>query len=90
MPEKKRDETRRLLKIFGVAMTDFEDESKELLNRIQALEGRTGDELAGVLRDFLELIAESTEKWQATTDHLFSMQRKMLADIVTALPERRG
>lgn len=90
MPEKKRDETRRVLKIFGVAVTDFEEESKELLDRVQALEGRSGDELVGVLRDLLELVAESTEKWQAASDHLFNMQRRVLADVVGALPARGG
>lgn len=87
MPQKRPDDTRRLLKIFGVAVTDFEDESRELLERIRALEGRPDDELVAALRDMLELVAESSEKWQAVTEHLFGMQRRTLSEVVAALPD---
>jgi hypothetical protein len=85
MDEKKRDETRRMLKIFGIAVTDFEEESKELLSRVQSLEAGASDELVGTLRDLLELISETNEKWQTATEYLFGLQRRVLADVVRLL-----
>ncbi len=85
MDEKKRDETRRMLKIFGIAVTDFEEESKELLSRVQSLEAGASEELVGTLRDLLELISETNEKWQTATEYLFGLQRRVLADVVRLL-----
>lgn len=85
MDEKKRDETRRMLKIFGIAVTDFEQESKELLSRVQSLEAGASDELVGTLRDLLELISETNEKWQMATEYLFGLQRRVCADAIRLL-----
>lgn len=80
------DDTRRLLRTFGVSVTDFERESEELLERIRALGEEPGEELVAELRDLLELIADSNAKWQKVTEQLFETQRRVLADVVQALP----
>ena len=80
------DDTRRLLRTFGVAVTDFERESEELLERIRGLGEEPGEELVAELRDLLELIADSNAKWQKVTEQLFETQRRVLADVVQALP----
>jgi hypothetical protein len=85
--KERRDDTRKLLKGFGVAVTDFEQESEELLVRVRALKKQPGEDLIAELRDLLELIADSNAKWQKVTEHLFDAQRRVLADVVQALPK---
>ncbi len=83
---------RKLLKLFGVAVTNFESESQELLNRINALGPDGGGDLVAPLRDLIELLADTNRRWQEVTQHLFSAQHRVLAGIVGALrsPESRG
>ncbi len=86
MTEKRAEDARKLLKLFGVAVTDFEAESQELLNRVQALGPGAGGDLVAPLRDLVELIADTNRRWQEVTEHLFSGQQRVLAEIVKALP----
>ncbi len=85
MPEKAED-TRKLLKLFGVAVTDFEEGSGELVDRIGELGDADGEVVAAV-RELLEMIMNMNEKWQAATDRMFETQRQVLARVVRALPE---
>lgn len=86
MMEKRADDARKLLKLFGVAVTDFEAESQELLNRIQALGSDAGGDLVAPLRDVVELIADTNRRWHEVTEHLFSGQQRFLAELARALP----
>jgi hypothetical protein len=53
------DETRQLLKIFGVAATDFEAEAQKLAEVAARFSSRTGkDEIAKHLRNVTELCRE--------------------------------
>lgn len=87
MREGKGDDTRKLLKAFGIAVTDFERESEEILDRVRSLEKEAGGDLVAELRDLLELIADSGAKWQRVTEHVFETQRRVLADVLLALPK---
>ncbi len=50
------DETRRLLKIFGVAVTDFEAEAEKLQAAAAQLSADSGkNQIANLLRDATEL-----------------------------------
>lgn len=80
-----RDETRRLLKVFGVSVTDFEEESEKLLERLQRLKTAPEEERVTALRDALELLLDVNGKWQATTEHLFHRQRRFLEQVLEAL-----
>jgi hypothetical protein len=86
----RRDETRRLLKVFGVAVTDFEEESETLLSRLASTVGRPATEAVPAVRDALELLLEVNQKWLATTHHLFETQRRFLEQAIAALPEEGG
>jgi hypothetical protein len=80
------DETRKILKIFGVAVTDFEEESERLLSRI-AEAGANSAAAVPALRDALELMREVNQKWIATTEHLFRIQGRFLDRALESLPE---
>lgn len=78
------DETRKILKIFGVAVTDFEEESERLLSRIA---GADPSSAVPALRDALELLREVNQKWLGTTEHLFQIQQRFLERALESLPE---
>lgn len=78
------DETRKVLKLFGVAVTDFEAESERLLARLEATPRSTAETLSA-LRDALELLREVHGKWLATTEHLAGIQQRFLERAAAAL-----
>ena len=74
------DETRKLLKIFGVAVTDFEAESEKLeaaAAQLSALSGK--EQIAKLLKDATELCRELNTRWLETTQHVFAIQDRLLA-----------
>ena len=86
MSERNGD-TRKLLKVFGVAVTDFEEAADALSERVKELGDDADGELVEALHELLDLVAETNEKWQLVTDHLFEFQRQVISDITRALPE---
>jgi len=61
------DETRRLLKIFGVAVTDFEAEAEKLQAAAAQLSADSGkNQIAKLLRDATELCGELNNRWLET------------------------
>ena len=74
------DETRKLLKIFGVAVTDFEAEAEKLEVIAGKLSGDSGkDQTAKLLKDATELCRELNTRWLETTQHVFAIQNRLLA-----------
>ena len=84
------DETRKLLKIFGVAVTDFEAEAEKLEAAAAQLSAASGkDQIAKLLKDATELCRELNTRWLETTQHIFSIQNRLLsrlAEAATRLP----
>ena len=74
------DETRKLLKIFGVAVTDFEAEAEKLEAAAAQLSADSGkDQIAELLKDATELCRELNTRWLETTQHVFAIQNRFLA-----------
>ena len=72
-------ETRALLKIFGVAVTDFEAEAEKLAAAAADLSTDSGkDQIAKLLRDATELCREFNTRWLETTEHIFAIQNRLL------------
>jgi hypothetical protein len=79
------DETRKLLKVFGVAVTDFEAEAMKLGATAGKLTSQTGkDELLVLLKDTADLCRELSTRWTETTQHVFGIQSRLLAQIAEA------
>ncbi len=79
--------TRKMLKVFGVAVTDFEDASR----RIQE-QARTGSE-ADLLRLAGEALAASAEvsrRWLEVSRYLFEEQSRLHADLAQRIAAARG
>ena len=79
------DETRRLLKTFGVAVTDFEAEAEKLAAAAGKLAADSGkDQIAKLLKDVTELCRELNTRWLETTQHIFAIQNRLLASCAEA------
>ena len=76
------DETRKLLKIFGVAVTDFEAEAEKLAaTAIQRSADGGKHEIAKLLKDATELCRELNTRWLETTQHIFAIQNRLLSQL---------
>jgi hypothetical protein len=74
------DETRKLLKIFGVAVTDFEAEAEKLQAAAAQLSGDVGkDKIVNLLKNVTELCRELNSRWIETTQHIFALQNRLLS-----------
>ena len=74
------DEIRKLLKIFGVAVTDFEAEAEKLETAAAQLSADSGrDQIVKLLQDVTELCRELNSRWIETTQHVFTLQNCLLA-----------
>jgi hypothetical protein len=85
------DETRKLLKVFGVAVTDFEAEAERLAAAADQLAGAASkEEVAKLLRDAAELCRELNTRWLETTQHIFAIQSRLLARCAEAAAKLQG
>ena len=73
------DETRQLLKIFGVAVTDFEAEAEKLKDVAEQFTAGTDKaEVAGHLKNVAELCRELNTRWMQVTQRVFEAQNELL------------
>ena len=74
------DETRQLLKIFGVAVTDFEAEAEKLKSAAEQLTGDTDNaEIASYMKNVAERCRELNTRWLDVTQRVFQSQNELLA-----------
>jgi hypothetical protein len=84
------DETRKLLKIFGVAVTDFEAEAEKLAAAAAQLAPDSGrDQVAGLLKDSADLCRELNTRWLEITQLVFALQDRLLAGCAEAAAKVR-
>jgi hypothetical protein len=79
------DETRKLLKLFGVAVTDFEAEAEKLAATASQLSADCSkEEVAKLLKDAAELCRELNSRWLETTQHIVAAQNQLLSTCAEA------
>lgn len=71
------EETRRLLKLFGVAVTEFEDKTKLLIESSTT----PGAEPKTLLRDASRLMLDLNERWSDVTTLLFRLQKQLFENL---------
>jgi hypothetical protein len=88
MPE---EATRRLLKLFGIALTDLEDLTKTTLESVQALgSGPEGPAAALELSEqWLKASDEAMARWLEVTQWLIETQAKGRAGLLRAIGTAR-
>lgn len=88
MPE---ESTRMLLKLFGMAMTDFEEQTKVTMERLGvgghplALNG----EVLGIVEAWLKANGEVMARWGEVTRCLLEAQAKGHADVMRVVSQWR-
>ncbi len=74
------DETRRILKTFGVAVTDFEAEAAKLQEVAAQLSGESSRaEIATLLKNVTELCSELNARWQEVSTCVSTLQVRLLS-----------
>lgn len=79
------DDSRKLLKIFGVTVTDFEAEAEKLTRAAEQLSASaSAADVAALLKDTTELCRELNTRWLEITKHVFANQDRLLTTVATA------
>ena len=85
------DDTRKLLKVFGVAVTDAEAEAEKLAGIAARLSaGSTKDELAALLKDASDLSRELNTRWLEITERVCAIQNALWTKLGTAAASLQG
>ena len=85
------EDTRRLLKVFGIAVTDYEATITHLLEQAKMLVQEGGD-IAGLLPLFEELCRTSRDlntQWKEVTGHIIEAQNHAYSELLRIAEEAR-
>jgi hypothetical protein len=82
------EDTRKLLRTFGVTVTKFEERSMQLMEQAKQLrqEGNS-DGMLLLLKDFAGELLDLQSRWLEITNHILSQQRQVLTDIATLVSD---
>jgi hypothetical protein len=82
------EDTRKLLRTFGVTVTKFEERSMQLMEQAKQLrqEGNS-DGMLLRLKDFAGELLDLQSRWLEITNHILSQQRQVLTDIATLVSD---
>ena len=82
------EDTRQLLRTFGVTVTNFEEHTAQLLEQAKQLrQAGDSDGMLTLLKDFAEELLDLQRRWLDITNHTLSQQRRVLTEIATLVSE---
>ena len=85
------DDTRKLLKVFGVAVTDAEAEAERLAGTVAQVSASAGkEELAKLLKDASDLCRELNTRWLEITERVFAIQNRLQTQLSEAAVKWSG
>jgi hypothetical protein len=85
------DETRKLLKLFGVAVTDAEAEAEKLAAKAAQLSANSSkNELHALLKDASDLCRELNTRWLEITQRVFAIQNRLQTQLSEAAGKVSG
>ncbi len=87
MQEERRplDPTRRMLKIFGVKVTDYEERAAAILELVAATPPIEAGELLRLATEAIELTANLNAHLRDMNGHVLDTQARVLSDLKAAL-----
>ena len=88
--EEKRpmDPTRRLLRVFGVTVTEYEERTAALLERAVAATDR--DDLLQLMTEATELTANLNARLRDVTNHVLDTQARVMTELRAAIDAKRA
>ena len=85
------DDTRKLLKVFGVAVTDAEAETERLAGTAAQLSASSSkEEIAKILKDASDLCQELNTRWLEITQRVFAIQNRLQHQLAEAGTRLQG
>ena len=79
------EDTRKLLKVFGVAVTDAEAEAERLAGTAAQLPtSASKEEIARLLKDASDLCRELNTRWLEITQRVFAIQSRLHQQLAEA------
>ncbi len=81
------DPTRRLLRVFGVKVTDYEERTTALLERAAAATER--DDLLELMTEAIELTADVNARLRDVTNHVLDTQARVMTELRATLDAKR-
>jgi hypothetical protein len=85
------NDTRKLLKVFGVAVTDAEAEAERLAGTAAQLSASAGkEEIARLLKDGSDLCRELNTRWLEITQRVFAIQTRLQQQLAEAGARLQG
>jgi hypothetical protein len=85
------DDTRKLLKVFGVAVTDAEAEAEQLAGNAAQVSASAGkEEVAKLLKDASDLCRELNTRWLEITGRVFAIQSRLQQQLAEAGARLQG
>jgi hypothetical protein len=85
------DDTRKLLKVFGMAVTDAEAEAERLAGTAAQLSASAGkEEVAKLLKDANDLSQELNTRWLEITQRVFAIQSRLQQQLAEAGAKLQG
>jgi DNA replication initiation complex subunit (GINS family) len=87
--EEKRpmDPTRRLLRVFGVTVTEYEERTAALLERAVAATER--DDMLQLMTEATELTANLNARLRDVTNHVLDTQARVMTELRAAIDAKR-
>src|SRR5215207_5413597 len=87
--EEKRplDPTRRLLRVFGVTVTEYEERTAALLERAAAATER--DEMLQLMSEAMELTADVNARLRDVTNHVLDTQSRVMTELRAVIDAKR-
>jgi hypothetical protein len=81
--EEKRplDPTRRLLRVFGVKVTDYEERTTALLEQARSVGADQPQELLRLAAEIAELTADLNERLRDISTHVLETEAKVLREL---------
>ena len=85
------DDTRKLLKVFGVAVTDAEAEAERLASAAAQLPASASkEEVAKLLKDATDLCRELNTRWLEVTQRVVAIQSRLQTQLAEAAVKWSG
>ncbi|MFN3477069.1 MAG: hypothetical protein ACK4Z6_05890 [Candidatus Methylomirabilales bacterium] len=82
------EDTRKLLKIFGVKVTDFEEKSREIVGKAQeAAKERGVDALLPLFEDLIILAMDLNKWWLEVTQRILEVRHNAYSEMIRILGE---
>ena len=82
------DATRRLLKVFGITVTEYEERTRALLER-RRHGALSADQEEDLRREAAQLTADLHKALREITNHVYQLQSDALMKLVAKTPDDR-